>query len=165
MLSAPETSEAKTGCLALGSMFQMSLCRNRNMRRHRELPDWRRQDSSQWFWAREGLDFLCKQKEELSFWKWRAKTHLCSNKYSLFKKWWILLVIHFKYSRTYCVAHGSCSMLCASLGGRGLGGEWIHVYEALSPFTVHLKLPPHCSLAIPRYKMFLVSIKIKKKIF
>ena len=33
------------------------------------------------------------------------------------------------------------SMLCASLDGRGVvGGEWIHVYVWLSPFTVHLKL-------------------------
>ena len=24
------------------------------------------------------------------------------------------------------------------------GGEWIHVYVWLSPFTVHLKLPQHC---------------------
>ena len=28
-----------------------------------------------------------------------------------------------------------------------------------SPFTVHLKLPQHCSLAIPQYKVFLVSEK------
>ena len=28
--------------------------------------------------------------------------------------------------------------------GKGLGGEWIHVYGWLSPFTVHLKLPQHC---------------------
>ena len=24
------------------------------------------------------------------------------------------------------------------------GGEWIHVYVWLSPFSVHLKLPQHC---------------------
>ena len=28
--------------------------------------------------------------------------------------------------------------------GEGLGGEWIHVYVQLSPFTVHLKLPQTC---------------------
>ena len=26
----------------------------------------------------------------------------------------------------------------------GFGGEWIHVYVLLSPFTVDLKLPQHC---------------------
>ena len=28
--------------------------------------------------------------------------------------------------------------------GGGFGGEWIHVYVWLSPFTVHLKLSQHC---------------------
>ena len=28
--------------------------------------------------------------------------------------------------------------------GEGFGGEWIHVYVWLSPFTVHLTLPHHC---------------------
>ena len=28
--------------------------------------------------------------------------------------------------------------------GPGFGGEWVHVYVWLSPFTVHLKLPHHC---------------------
>lgn len=37
-----------------------------------------------------------------------------------------------------------CSMLCGSLDGKGLGGEWIHVYVWLSPFAVRLKLPQHC---------------------
>ena len=30
-----------------------------------------------------------------------------------------------------------CSMLCGSLDGRGVGGEWIHVYVWLSPNTVN----------------------------
>ena len=37
-----------------------------------------------------------------------------------------------------------CSMLYGSLDGRGFGGEWIHVYAQLSPFTVYLKLSQHC---------------------
>ena len=37
-----------------------------------------------------------------------------------------------------------CSMLCGSLDGRRFGGEWIHVYVWLIPFTVHLKLSQHC---------------------
>ena len=28
-----------------------------------------------------------------------------------------------------------CSILCASLDGGKFGGEWIHVYVWLSPFT------------------------------
>ena len=38
--------------------------------------------------------------------------------------------------------------------GKGFGGEWIHVYVWLSPFSVHPKLPQHCTLAIPQYKKF-----------
>ena len=30
--------------------------------------------------------------------------------------------------------------------GEGSGGEWIHVYVWLSPFTVRLKLSQHCLL-------------------
>ena len=37
-----------------------------------------------------------------------------------------------------------CSMLCGSLDGRGVWGEWIHVCVWLSPFTLHLKLPQRC---------------------
>ena len=55
-----------------------------------------------------------------------------------------------------------CSILCASLNaGGGLGGEWIHVYAWLSPFTVHWKLLRPCLWAIPQYKMVLVFKKIK----
>ena len=49
-----------------------------------------------------------------------------------------------------------CSMLCASLDGRGVGGEWIHVYVWLSSpdtFTVHWILSQHCESAIPQYKI------------
>ena len=33
-----------------------------------------------------------------------------------------------------------CSVVCGSLERREFGGEWIHAYVWLSPFTVHLKL-------------------------
>ena len=33
--------------------------------------------------------------------------------------------------------------MAAWMGGE-FGGEWIHVYVCLSPFTVHLKLSQHC---------------------
>ena len=46
-----------------------------------------------------------------------------------------------------------CSMLCASLAWMGgVLEENGHVW--LSPFTVHLKLSKHCSLAVPQYKVF-----------
>ena len=32
-----------------------------------------------------------------------------------------------------------CSVLCGSLDGCRVGGEWIHLYVWLSPFPVHLK--------------------------
>ena len=59
-----------------------------------------------------------------------------------------------------------CSMICAALMGGKFGGEWVHVYIYvwLSPFTVHLKLPQHCKLAILQYKLFLVLKIIKNKI-
>ena len=37
--------------------------------------------------------------------------------------------------------------------GVGFGGEWIHVYIWLSPFTIHLKLSQHCCLAILQHKI------------
>ena len=36
------------------------------------------------------------------------------------------------------------SVSCGSLGGRGIGEEWIHVYVWLNSFAVHLKLSQHC---------------------
>ena len=51
-----------------------------------------------------------------------------------------------------------CPTLCGSLDGRGVWERTIHAYVWLSPFTVHLKLPQHCSSAIPQYK-----IKVLKK--
>ena len=37
-----------------------------------------------------------------------------------------------------------CSVLCASLGGRGVWGKMDTCMCMLSPFTVHLKLSQHC---------------------
>ena len=39
---------------------------------------------------------------------------------------------------------GNSSQCYASLDGEGFGGDWIHVYVWLSPFTVHMKLPQYC---------------------
>ena len=39
-----------------------------------------------------------------------------------------------------------CSVLCAAWLGGESGGEWIHVYVWLSPFTGHLKLSQYCLL-------------------
>ena len=54
------------------------------------------------------------------------------------------------------------SMFCGNLDGRGFGGEWIHVYVWLSPFTVHLKPSQHCYSAIPQYKIkkFFLSVTV-----
>ena len=35
--------------------------------------------------------------------------------------------------------------MAAWVGGE-FGGEWVHVYVWLRPFTVHLKPPQHCLL-------------------
>ena len=56
-------------------------------------------------------------------------------------------------TRTYVEHMELCSTLCGSLDGRGFGGERIHVYVWLSPFTVHLKLSQHCLSAISQYKL------------
>ena len=42
--------------------------------------------------------------------------------------------------------------VAAWIGGE-FEGEWIHGYVWRSPFSVNLKLPQHCSLAIPQYKI------------
>ena len=52
-----------------------------------------------------------------------------------------------------------CSMLCGSLDGKGVGGEWTHLYVRLSPFNAHLKLSQYS--AIPQHKMLLVVKKRK----
>ena len=57
-------------------------------------------------------------------------------------------------------------MSCGSLDGRGFGGEWIHVYGWLSPFTVHLKPPERCLLigyAPIQNKKFLFFFFLKKR--
>ena len=41
------------------------------------------------------------------------------------------------------VQHREFSMFCPAWMGGEFGGEWIHVYVWLNPFTVHLKLPQH----------------------
>ena len=35
--------------------------------------------------------------------------------------------------KAYCLAYEPCSVLCASLDGRGFGGEPTHVHVRLSP--------------------------------
>ena len=38
----------------------------------------------------------------------------------------------------------SAQCYVAAWMGREFGGEWIHVYVGLTPFTVNLKLSKHC---------------------
>ena len=61
----------------------------------------------------------------------------------------------------YSIGNSAQCYVAAWVGG-GFGGERIHVYARLSPFTVHLKLSRHCQLAISQYKI--KSSKEKKKI-
>ena len=42
----------------------------------------------------------------------------------------------------YSTGNTAQCWVAAWMGG-AFGGEWIHVYVWLSPFTVHLKLPQH----------------------
>ena len=44
----------------------------------------------------------------------------------------------------FCSTWSSAQYYVAAWMGGILGGEWIHVYVWLSPFTVHLKLSQRC---------------------
>ena len=55
-----------------------------------------------------------------------------------------LLYLKYKPTRSYCVAQGMLLSVIGSLDGRGVWGEWIHVYVWLIHFAVHLKLSQHC---------------------
>ena len=54
-----------------------------------------------------------------------------------------LLYLKYKPTRSYCVAQGMLLSVIGSLDGRGVWGEWIHVYVWLSSFDVHQKLAQH----------------------
>ena len=43
-----------------------------------------------------------------------------------------------------CSTGNSARCYVVAWMGGDFGGEWIHVYVWLSPFTVHLKLSQHC---------------------
>ena len=43
----------------------------------------------------------------------------------------------------YSTGNSARSYVAAWIGGE-FEEEWIHVYEWLSPFTIHLKLSQHC---------------------
>ena len=62
----------------------------------------------------------------------KSQSNLLSNLKCLWN-----LVIYFKM-------HANCAYCCLMyfLGGE-FGGEWLHVYVCLNPFTVHLKLSKH----------------------
>ena len=47
----------------------------------------------------------------------------------------------------YSAGNSAQCYVAAWMGGE-FGGEWIQVYVWLGPFTVHLKLSQHCSLAM-----------------
>ena len=43
----------------------------------------------------------------------------------------------------FSIGNSAECYVVALMGGE-FGGEWIHVYVWLSPFSVHLKLSQHC---------------------
>ena len=51
-------------------------------------------------------------------------------------------LLHSTGNSAQCYVDGSPHNV--SLDGRGVWGEWIHVYVWLSPFAVHLKPSQHC---------------------
>ena len=61
----------------------------------------------------------------------------------------------------YSTENSSQCYGAAWMGGE-FGGEWIHIYVWLSPFSVHLRLSQHCSLAILQYKIKSLG-KMKKQ--
>ena len=53
-------------------------------------------------------------------------------------------LLYFKWI-TYCIAQGTLFSVFSATWMEGeFGGEWIHVYVWLSPFTVHLQLSQYC---------------------
>ena len=55
-----------------------------------------------------------------------------------------LLYLHRITNKILPYSTWNSAVLCGGLGGRGFGGEWIHLYGWASPFTVHLTLSQHC---------------------
>ena len=50
-----------------------------------------------------------------------------------------LTCTHCYVKKTYSITHGTAQCHVAAWMGREFGGEWIHVYIRLSPFSVYLK--------------------------
>ena len=59
-----------------------------------------------------------------------------------------------------CSAWDSAQCYVAACMGGEFGGEWIHVYVWLSPFSFHLKLSQPCQSALLQYK---IALKKNKK--
>lgn len=68
-------------------------------------------------------------------------------------------------NQTYCIVKyiNSCSMLCASLDGRGVWGIWTCICMAESPFTIHPKISQHCYCIYPNATKSFCCLKIKIK--
>ena len=66
--------------------------------------------------------------------------------HSITKSWTQLkqLGTHIINKDLLCSAGNSAQCYEAAWMGGEFGGEWIHVYVWLSPFTVHLKLSQYC---------------------
>ena len=67
---------------------------------------------------------------------WRAPVHSIAKNRTRLSDW---------ATRTSCIGQETLnSGMCPPGWEEGFGGEWMHVYVWLSPFTVHLKLPQLC---------------------
>ena len=95
-----------------------------------------------WFrWWVEGLT-LEEKKENNEKWKWsQERTHP-------------LLYLKWITNKDLLYSTGNSAQWYVAAWMRGeFGGQWIHGYVWLNPFTVHLNLLQHCQSAIPQYKI------------
>ena len=90
----------------------------------------------------------------LSRWILYRLSHQGSPVYAWHTRKQLLLYLKWKTNKNLLYSTGnSAQCYVAAWMGGGFGGEGIHVYAWLSPFTVHLKLSHHCLLAISQYKI------------
>ena len=96
-----------------------------------------------WNLKRNYTNELIKQRETH-----RKRTHVCSGEgivRAFEKVMYTLLYLKWITNKNLLYSTwNSAQCYVPAWMGRGFGGEWIHVYGWLSPFTVHLKLPQHC---------------------
>ena len=91
------------------------------------------------------INLLMKQEETHRL---RKGTHGCQGE-GIVKDFWkaMYTLLYFKWisnKNQLYTTWNSAQCYVPAWMGKGFGGEWIHEYVRLSPFTVHLKLSQHC---------------------